>query len=259
MKSGIITYLGAFFFAFVSLMAEKEEEPANLPFAPGEKLIFQLKWGFFSVGNAVLETHDPEEVNGTKCHKISLTVSTNKFADSIYKVRTKAVSFVEEGFGRSILFQKSQREGKTNRNVEVRFDYKKNIAIYSNHGVTNEPLKIPDQVFDPLAIAYLFRLGDVTVGKDRKLPTCDGKRVQEVVVKVGEKKQISTPSGKYQANEVSPSLENLRGVFKKSPGGYLRIWYSTDKRRMPVRMQSKVVVGSFVAKLKEARCPPVPK
>ena len=139
MKSGTITSLAACLFAFLPLMAEKEKEPANLPFAPGEKLTFQLKWGFFSVGSAVLETHEPEEVNGTRCHKISLTVSTNKFADSIYKVRTKAVSFVEEGFGRSVLFQKSQQEGKTNRNVEVRFDYDKNVAIYSNHGVANEP------------------------------------------------------------------------------------------------------------------------
>ena len=255
MKFATITSLAVFLFGFAPLMAKKEKEPSSLPFAPGEKLIFQLKWGFFSVGSAVLETHEPEEVNGTKCHKISLTVSTNKFADSIYKVRTKAVSFVEKGFGRSVLFRKSQQEGKTNRNVEVRFDYDKNIAIYSNHGVANEPLKIPDQVFDPLAIAYLFRLGDVTAGKDRKLPTCDGKRVQEVVVKVGEKKQLNTPSGKYQVNEVSPALENLRGVFKKSPGGYLRIWYSTDKRRIPVRMQSKVIVGSFIAKLKEALIP----
>ena len=239
----------------VQLMGAEQDDLVPLPFAPGEKLSFQLKWGFIPVGSAVLETHEPEEVNGTRCHKISLTVSTNKFADSIYKVRTHAVSYVEEGFGRSILFHKKQREGKTDRDVVVRFDYDNKVALYSNHGVASEPLKIPDQVFDPLAIAYLFRLGDAEAGKERKLPTCDGKRVQEVLVKVGKKTKLRTPSGKYEANEVSPALENLRGVFSKSPGGYLRIWYSTDKRRMPVRMQSKVIVGSFVAKLKEARFP----
>ena len=237
------------------LGADKLTEVAPLPFAPGEKLSFQIKWGLFSVGTAVLETHQPEEVNGTLCHKISLTVATNGFADSIYKVRTHAVSYVEEGFGRSILYRKNQLEGKTRRDVVVRFDYQNNLAHYSNHGIAGEAVKIPDQVFDPLAIAYLFRLQRAEAGKDRKLPTCDGKRVQEVAIKVGEKTKLRTPAGNYEANEVSPALENLRGVFKKSPGGFLRIWYSADKLRIPVRMQSKVIVGSFVARLKEASFP----
>ena len=237
------------------LDAEERNATDPIPFAPGEKLSFQIKWGLFPVGNAVLETHPSEELNGTLCHKVSLTVKTNKFADSIYKVRTHAVSYVEEGFTRSILYRKKQREGKTNRDVEVRFDYEKNSTRYFNHGVEGKPLKIPQRIYDPLAIAYLFRLQKAEQGKARKLPTCDGKRVREVGVEVGEETNLKTPAGKYRAVEVSPAMENLRGVFKKSPGGFLRIWYSADARRIPVRMQSKVIVGSFVARLTEAVFP----
>jgi hypothetical protein len=41
----------------------------------------------------------------------------------------------------------------------------------------------------------------------------------------------------------------LRGVFKKSPDGILRVWYSLDELRLPVKISSKVVVGSFKAEL----------
>lgn len=248
-----VTLLGGF--SQLNLQAEDSNATASPPFLPGEKLSFRIKWGLLSVGTAVLETHEIEEVNGTRCHKMSMTVTTNKFADAFYKVRTKAVSYVEEGFSRSILYRKKQLEGKTNRDVEVRFDYEQRVAQYFNHGVAGDSVKIPDQVFDPLAIAYLFRLQEMEAGKSRKLPTCDGKRTRVVEVTVGGKGKLRVPAGKYVTHEVSPALENLRGVFRKSPDGFLRIHYAVGKRRIPVRMQSKVIVGSFVAKLIEARFP----
>jgi hypothetical protein len=48
-------------------------------------------------------------------------------------------------------------------------------------------------------------------------------------------------------------MKNLSGVFKKSPKGILRVWYSADNRRIPVKISSKVVVGSFTAQLLKAR------
>jgi hypothetical protein len=38
-------------------------------------------------------------------------------------------------------------------------------------------------------------------------------------------------------------------VFKKSRNASLRIWVSADEKHIPVRISSKVVVGSFTAEL----------
>ena len=213
--SGIwFVVLSLFGFFSQTLVAQDSNGSTPLPFKVGETLSFKISWGLFSVGSAVMQVHELEEVNGTRCHKITLDVSTNKFADTFYKVRTKAVSYVEEGFGRSILYKKSQKEGKTNRDIVVRFDYQKNLAHYSNHGIAGDPVKIPNRVFDPLAISYLFRLSEVKTGGLLKLPTSDGKRFREIEVSVGEKRKLKVPAGTYETLEVSPSLKNLRGVFK---------------------------------------------
>jgi len=53
-------------------------------------------------------------------------------------------------------------------------------------------------------------------------------------------------------------MENLGGVFNKSPDGLLKVWYSNDDRRIPVKVSSKVVVGSFTATLSRAH-PPLAK
>ena len=71
-------------------------------------------------------------------------------------------------------------------------------------------------------------------------------------MKAGLSKRVSVPVGVFDAIETIPEMQNLRGVFKKSPNSILRVWYSTDKNRIPVKISSKVVVGSFNAKLKKA-------
>ena len=226
-----------------------EESPR--PFAPGELLHYKIKWGLIPVGRATLEVAQPEEVNGTLCDKFVLSVRTNGFADSLYKIRTRAESFVEPGFRRSLLYKKRQREGDTDRDVVIRFDYKRNIALYSNHGKSKREIPIRPSTFDPLAIAYIFRLGQLKTGQRKVLPTCDGRSLQDVEVTVKKKEKVSVPAGEFEAFEAAPALKNLRGVFKKSPDGVLRIWYSADARRIPVKMASKVVVGSFVARLEK--------
>ena len=53
----------------------------------------------------------------------------------------------------------------------------------------------------------------------------------------------------YETYLVEPDLKYLGGVFKKSEDAKLQIWVTTDERRVPVRIKSKLVVGSFVAEL----------
>jgi hypothetical protein len=48
---------------------------------------------------------------------------------------------------------------------------------------------------------------------------------------------------------VEPNLEHIGGVFKKSKDAKLKIWVTADSRRIPVKIKSKVAVGSFVGEL----------
>ncbi len=222
---------------------------AGPPFAPGERLVYQIKWGLFPVGSAVMEVGRPTDLNGTLCDQLVFSVRTNAFADKFYKVRTRAVSLVAPGFARTLRYRKSQREGKTNREVLVEYDYDRLVATYSNHGKPEKETVIPARTFDPLAIAFLFRLQPPRPGEVRELPTCDGRKFRQVEVRVGEKETVRTSAGKFETLPVLPAMENLSGVFNKSPDGLLRVWYSNDSRRLPVKISGKVVVGSFTAKL----------
>ncbi|MDA7822806.1 DUF3108 domain-containing protein [Opitutales bacterium] len=231
------------------------KELAPLPFKIGEKLEYDLKWGFFPVGSAVMEilSDDPQNPNGPKV--IRFKVRTNSFADTFYKVRTSISSTIDSTFTRTLRYEKSQHEGSTRREIVVDYNYDKGEACYRQDG--SDPLitPIPGPVFDPLSIAYFFRLHPLRQGGETLLPTCDGKKVRDVVVRAGRREKIKLPRGKVDAIGTSPEMENLGGVFNKSPKGMLKVWYSDDDRRVPVRISSKVIVGSFTATLTSADPP----
>ena len=224
-------------------------EKAALPFQPGEELTYDLKWGIFAVGSATMKVLPPLDENGTRLQRLSFSVRTNRFADAFYKVRTTITSVMDDSFRRTLRYSKSQREGKTRREIEVSFDYDSKEASYFESGRLVSKVALPGSAFDPLAIAYFFRLGELKPNSERILPTCDGKKFRDVKVRTGRVEKVRVPAGTFQALGTVPEMENLSGVFKKSPDGILRVWYSNDFRRLPVKISSKVVVGSFTARL----------
>lgn len=227
----------------------------RLPFQLGERLEYEMKWGFFPVGSAVMEVFAQNQNLEKSPIVVRFQVRTNSFADNFYKVRTSITSILDPGFSRTLEYKKSQHEGKTKREIEVLYDYEKGEVSYTENQSQPRVTDIPGYVFDPLSIAYFFRLNPLTPGDKTVLPTCDGKRFQEVVVAAGQREKISLPNGKVFAIETNPSLKNLGGVFNKSPKGMLKVWYTDDQRRVPVRVSSKVVVGSFTASLVRANPP----
>ena len=221
----------------------------DIPFKPGEKLEYKLKWGFFPVGSAILEVLPMKTVGDENFYHVSFRVRTNSFADKIYRVRTEIESVVSSDFSRSISYRKKQQEGRTQKDILVEFDYQKNKASYQEKGKDKLYLDIPNKVFDPLSVAYFFRIGNLTSGATRSLPTCDGKKIQHIVVKTSKREKIKVPAGNFYAIGTLPEMKNLSGVFKKSPDGILQVWYSADSVKIPVKISSKVIIGSFTASL----------
>ena len=232
----------------ISLVLSSDDSP-NIPFKVGEKLEYSLSWGFFPVGSAILEVKPKVVLDDELCYVFNFSVRTNSFADAFYKVRTSIQSYVKNDFSKSILYKKLQSEGKTKRNVKVNFDYQNRIANYYLSGKKISSVPIPDSVFDPLGIAYFFRIVDLSSNNFQSIPTSDGKRFSKLKISMGKKKKIIVPAGRFYAIETIPEMKNLRGVFNKSPDGMLKVWYSSDFKRIPIKITSKVIVGSFNAEL----------
>ncbi|MGB0370128.1 MAG: DUF3108 domain-containing protein [Opitutales bacterium] len=243
-------------FALFNLPISAEEqavssEDASAPFAAGERLIYTLKWGPFSVGEAILEILNENTLFGEDGYHIRFKVRTNEFADNFYKVRTSIESFPATNLERSLHYRSDQQEGKREKSFIVMMDWEANEITRVENGILREPLIPEGPMHDPLSILFYFRTIELAEGAFLPLPATDGKKLINVDASVSDKESIKVPAGRFKAYKVQPNMKDLGGVFRKSKNAALDIWFSDDERRIPVRLKSKVRVGSFKADLKK--------
>lgn len=231
--------------AFSSVTVGKEN---RYPFSPGEKLTFQVRWAFIPAGEAVLQVYPIETMNGRKVYHFALTARTYPVVDLIYKVRDRIDAYTDEKLTHSILY-KETKEGKRKRKVVVHFNWEKGEAQRSNFGEKRAPVPVKPGTFDPLSVYYALRLHDLKENMEIEKPLTDGKKWILGRARVVKREKVTVLSGTYDTYLVEPSLEHIGGVFKKSKDAKLQIWVTADARRIPVKLKSKVAVGSFVGEL----------
>ena len=239
----IVAFVVIFGLAEDTLSGDKD-----FPFSPGEKLTFQAKWGLIPAGEAVLQVLPIETVNGIKSRHFMLTTKTYPFIDLFYKVRDRIDAYTDVEMTHSILYKKF-KQGKSKKNVVVNFFWNKNKAQYSNFGKKRKPISILPGSFDPLSVFYAFRLRKLEENLEMEGPVTDGKKCVIGRVKVVRREKIRIASGTYDTYLVEPELRHIGGVFEKSRNARLQIWVTADEKQIPVRVKSRVVVGSFVGEL----------
>lgn len=237
-------------------LVDPHEVQKTATFAEGERLRFKLGWSLFTVARAELETF-PGKHHGHEALRIQLEARTNAFADAFYKVRNRSVSWIRRDVSASFLYAAQQSEGGDDRNTRAVFDPEELTAYYENllKDEVRDPVDILPGTFDPLGIVFFVRALDFEVGDRLVIPTSNGKEFFFTVVHVVDRVTRRFAFGKREAFVLEPDIKDLGGVFKRSPDGYLRFFFSTDERKLPLRMESKVAVGRFWAELTEIEEP----
>nr|WP_320115869.1 DUF3108 domain-containing protein [uncultured Desulfuromonas sp.] len=222
----------------------------------GEVLHYVLKWGAIPAGKATLSVEPLESVDGTLCHHFVLQARSNKALDLIFKVRDRIDAFAEYGLPRSRLYFKKQQEGRHKRDVVVRFDWQQGTATYRNRDKVKKPIELLPGSLDPLSAFYALRSERLVVGEALLLAVTDGKKNVLGEARVIRKEPITVAGRTYPTILIEPDLKQVGGVFKKSKNAAIQVWLTDDDRRLPVRLKSKVYIGSFVAELIEKDLPP---
>jgi len=224
----------------------------DFPFYPGEKLTFLLKWTIIPAGESVLEVLPMETINGVKSYHFLLTAKSNAFFDTLYKVRDRIDAYANTEMTHSMLYKKKQNEGSTHRDIVVNFDWQNNKAQYTNFKDKQPTIDIQSGSFDPLSAFYFVRLFDFKEKSKIERPVTDGKKCVIGKLSVIKRETLKLKSGTYDTYLIEPEIEHIGGVFEKSKDAKIQLWITADKRRIPVKIKSKVVVGSFVGELVSA-------
>ena len=211
-------------------------------------MTYEGKWGPIPAGEVTLEVLPKEMINGVAAYHFAMTTKTNAAVDLIYKIREREDSFVDSNLTHSILYKKRE-ESKHPRDIIVNFDWDKLEATRTNFGEKSPPIHIVPGTFDPLALLYVLRLQNLKENSVIEIPVTDGHMNYAVKATVGKRDLIEIQEEMYPAVEVTPDMERLQDVVKKSDNPQLKIWYTADEKKIPLRIRSKVGIVSFVFEL----------
>ncbi len=227
-------------------------EVKDLPFQPGEKLTFQLRWTIIPAGESILEVLPMETINGNKIYHFLLRAESNAFVDVFYKVRDRIDAYVNADVTHSVLYKKKQNEGNSHRDIVVKFDWQNQQAQYTNFKEILAPINILPGSFDPLSAFYFIRRVDFKGKSTIERPITDGKECIIGKLSIVKRETIHVKAGTYDTYLIAPEIKHIGGVFEKSKNAKIQLWVTADKRKIPVKIKSKVAVGSFVGELVSA-------
>ena len=218
----------------------KKRNISKVEWGVGENLVFSVKYGFYRAGTATMSILPIIDVNGGSCYHIQTKANSNDFISKFYKVRDVVNSYLDVDGCFSRRFEKRLREGKYKSDRITDFYQDRCLALNTKekHAVT----KIPLYVQDVLSSLYYIRTYDLAVGRDEYIDVYADGKVYPLRVIVHKRETIEVPAGKFKCIKIEPMLK-YEGIFKQD--GKLTVWITDDEIKMPVKMKSKVLIGSI--------------
>jgi hypothetical protein len=214
------------------------------PFGVGEKLTFEIKYGFVSAGTAVLGIPRLIDERGYECYHIVSLAESNQFFSVFFTVRDVAESYLDVRELVPRRFEKRLHEGEFRAHDLVIYDHERGLARYPRQEGRIVPVSAGAQ--DILSSLYYVRLMPLEVGHSVFIENHADKKNYPLEIKVLKRERVSVPAGEFNCIVVEPVVVGP-GLF--SHKGRLTVWLTDDEARIPVQMKSKVVIGSVAAVL----------
>ncbi len=220
-----------------------KERPLQIPRCVREKLQYDIYWLGIYAGEASLEAvHNKGDL------RITSRAYSSSFVSVFYKVEDFAESLIKEG--RPVNFKIKQHEGRYRSDKETMFDFdNRKITYYDYLKKKKKEHAIKDEaIWDVISGFYYLRYQPLEVGKAVYINIFDSNKFLKTEVYILRKEEIDIAgSGKISTIVVKPELKS-EGLFRKK--GDIFIWLTDDEKRIPVKIKTKVPVGTVIAKLK---------
>jgi len=216
-------------------------------YAVGESLTFAVRYFNVTAGYATLSVAEQTTQTGQACYHIVAEARTHPFFETFFKVRDRIESFIDARALVPWRYEKHLREGGFSADSFFTYDQASHRLIDDRgHSVT-----MAAESQDVLSCFYLFRtLPGMQPGSSAVIPVAaDDKQTYEVLVKVLRREHVQVLAGGFDCLVVQPLLK-FQSVFQQK--GDVLLWISDDERRLPVKITSKIAIGSINIELQSA-------
>ena len=226
--------------------AEVSNLSSARPFQVGEQLTYEISWLNITAGTAVMAVSAAGTDGDRPLVKLITTAQSRPAITTFFPVDNRVESIVDPATLLPEHLTFKRREGKKKEDIEYTF-HQKEGTVTAVKGGTIETLAMPPGTQDVISCLYYARSElSLQPGASLTMNVHHDKKNRKVDVRVEEIETISSSWGKVETARVLVVMP-FQGVFLNQ--GNIRVWFTNDERRIPVRMKAKVIIGSIVADL----------
>jgi hypothetical protein len=224
-----------------------------VPFRVGEELSFDVSWSSFIVaGTAVARVEQKKASYDSTAYYVVVEGRPVPLVQRLYPLYYKMDTLID-AFG--LLSQRGSlyaEEGADRRTSTTKFERAQRRAQFEEKSdqTLNANLNIPPETQDGLAALYSLRARALKRGDRLTIPIADSGALFTAEIAVGDVETVTVPYGRSNAWRLNVQVldETREPVWNN-----VALWISSDARRLPVKMQAELPVGSFVLALRQAR------
>jgi hypothetical protein len=248
LRRSFFPLLACTFFAASATHAADDPPSARSSFASGERFTYRVSWMGLHAATAVMEAGPAPSPDGQRMLRFLTTARSSPVVTKLYPVDNRVESLVdaETLLPRRLLFRR--REGRRKNDFDVTFRRAEGNVLSVKDGVPTT-IPIPADAHDSISCLYAVRrVSSLQPGFSQAMTVHHDKKNYRLEVRIEAIEKVRGPWGEIEAIRAL-AIMPFQGIFLNE--GNIRVWFTNDERRIPVRMKAKVIIGSVVADLIE--------
>jgi hypothetical protein len=211
-----------------------------LPFAAGERLEYDVRYGPFRVGRAVLELTPVEQLRGRPVFHALFTL---RGGNALIRVNDSYQSWFDTLSLASLRYVQDIDQGPYER--DRHWDIFPERQVLQERGKQEEPsVALP---LDDASFIYFVRTLDLEPGRLYEFNRYFRPDRNPVKVHVLRRERIKVPAGTFDAIVVRPIIKS-KGIFGED--GHAEVWFADDATRRVLQIKSKLGVGTVSMQLR---------
>ena len=235
-----------------------DQELVPTAYSGGEKFRYDISYtGGFKLGELYLSLDGCDA--SPDCYVIHARVTTDDgLFEKIYPIEDVHVTHVSGSKRLPFHYEVWQKEGYNyEAHRVVKYEQDIGRVLYKLNEGPIEIYEVGNDIQNEFSSFFASRVMDFTPGRPFVVPTFADDKRNEVVVMIREPERLEkTVLGDVSVAVVEPIMK-FSGLYDKR--GDTVIWYTDDACRVPVKVNSKLLLGSLTARLVAYQNPACPQ
>jgi hypothetical protein len=230
-----------------------QRREAAVPFHVGETLTYDVSLSSFLVaGTATATVKEKKPFANSSAYWIVADGRPLPSVARLFAIYYKLDALVDSA---TLLSQQSTvyaEEGDRKATATTRFDRRARKAYFERQDsdADRHELPIPAQTQDGLTLLYALRAIPLSAGTRIEVPVTNDGELFTVSIDPTGPERVRVPFGAVDALNLRLTVLDAQ---RQPVGRDIAIWMTSDARRLPVKLQAELPVGSFVLALREVR------